>query len=887
MRLIEKYQQMIRACGLIAGFFLILVFVPGKTSLAQEKNEQIRVVAEDWLKAGNFTLEMPVFDTVENLEGDTFNTGDLLTFDYLDIKSLHPIEAEAFSWIGETTNWELLKSNKSNFVRAERRPDKGVNQLAYFAFYVEVKRWMEAEIKISSPQLFEAWLNGELLFSKKKTDEPDSEKTSSSDKEVKLERGKHLVVVKSLKPASNRTDWELKAEVSFPEKDYSRDDLLLTTSPKASMNIHHLLEGTFINNVSLSPSGNYRLMRFSQVRPPEGNKTSWYEVYDSQSERMVHNFKHAGISSVEWCPVGNIITYKTSEKEKSSLWMFNLDTMTEEQLLNDVEDLGGYEWAPDGSFIIYSIREESKDDDSGLKRYEGMPDRWPWWRNRSFLYLLDVKSGITKRLTHGHVTTSLQDISPDSERLLFSQSIPDFTERPYSKQVMIEMSLESMEIDTIWIKKYSANCSYSPDGEWLLVTGSPAFFGKTGINLEKDLIPNDYDTQAYLYNLSTGDVDPITFAFNPSVVKAEWSLYDENKILMIAADRTYRKLFSYDLNTRYFSGIKTGFDVVNSFSAAAMKPVVACTGSGISTPPYAAEIDLDTGVATIIANPRSETFQHVVFGETKDWNFTNEEGVEIEGRIYYPPDFDQEKTYPLIVYYYGGTSPTERSFGGRYPKNMFAAQGYVVYNLQPSGATGYGQEFSAAHVNNWGITVADEIIQGTELFVEAHDFIDREKIGCIGASYGGFMTMLLQTRTDIFAAAVSHAGISSISSYWGEGYWGYLYNSVAAAESFPWNNQDLYVEQSALFQADQINTPLLLLHGGSDTNVPIGESIQLYTALKLLGRPVELIEVEGQDHHIVDYKKRIRWQKTIFAWFDYWLKDQPEWWLNLYPERSL
>ena len=149
------------------------------------------------------------------------------------------------------------------------------------------------------------------------------------------------------------------------------------------------------------------------------------------------------------------------------------------------------------------------------------------------------------------------------------------------------------------------------------------------------------------------------------------------------------------------------------------------------------------------------------------------------------------------------------------------------------------------------------------------------------------MTMLLQTRTDIFSAAVAHAGISSISSYWGEGYWGYLYSAVASANSFPWNNKKLYIEQSPLFYADKINTPLLLLHGSSDKNVPPGESRQLYTALKLLGKEAELIEIKGQDHHILDYKKRIKWQKTIFAWFDRWLKDLPEWWENLYPEKNL
>ena len=76
---------------------------------------------------------------------------------------------------------------------------------------------------------------------------------------------------------------------------------------------------------------------------------------------------------------------------------------------------------------------------------------------------------------------------------------------------------------------------------------------------------------------------------------------------------------------------------------------------------------------------------------------------------------------------------------------------------------------------------------------------------------------------------------------------------------------------------------MLLLHGTDDTNVPPGESRQLYTALKLLGREVELIEIEGQNHHILNYNKRIKWTKSILAWFDKWLKDQPQWWEDLYP----
>ena len=205
----------------------------------------------------------------------------------------------------------------------------------------------------------------------------------------------------------------------------------------------------------------------------------------------------------------------------------------------------------------------------------------------------------------------------------------------------------------------------------------------------------------------------------------------------------------------------------------------------------------------------------------------------------------------------------------------------VIYVCNPSGAIGYGQEFAARHVNTWGKESGDDIIEGTKLFCKEHPFVDDKKIGCIGASYGGFMTQYLQTRTDIFAAAISHAGISNIASYWGGGYWGYSYGECAQYGSFPWNNPDLYVKQSPLFNADKIHTPLLLLHGTADTNVPTNESQQLYTALKILGREVSYVQVEGEDHVVVNYDKRLAWQNAIFAWFAKYLKGDDNWWKTL------
>jgi len=423
---------------------------------------------------------------------------------------------------------------------------------------------------------------------------------------------------------------------------------------------------------------------------------------------------------------------------------------------------------------------------------------------------------------------------------------------------------------------------WSPDGKKIAVSAGASSFGKIGKNVSENTIPNDYDGQVYIFDPESKDVTAITREFKPSVRRTYWSKSDNN-IYLVAENKSFVRLFRYSTRRRNFKELQTGCDVISSGDFAGDKPVAVFTGTSADQNQKLYRIDLEKNIVKEIYDPTKAQYENIRKTSVKEWNFTTSSGKEITGRVHYPPDFDSDKIYPSIVYYYGGTSPVSRSFGGRYPKNLWASMGYIVYVLQPSGATGFGQEFSALHVNEWGKIVADEIIEGTKKFLNDHPFVDPEKVGCIGASFGGFMTQLLVTKTDIFAAAISHAGISSISSYWGEGYWGYAYNAVSAANSFPWNSPDIYINQSPLFYADKVNTPLLLLHGGSDTNVPPGESEQMYTALKLLGKDVEYLRFAGQNHFILDYKKRIKWSNAILSWFDKWLKEEPQWWNDMYP----
>jgi len=867
-------------------FILILSFTLLFFNTQAIENDSIdnKIQIQSFLKVGNFSIFLPSFDTIENIKGKKFEQENLLKFSYLNISRLKPDENQIFQWDdNKNYKWTKISSAKDGFVFASNKKNK-LNKIAYYSSYIHANRWLKANLEIESPQMFEAYLDGKLILSKYSFDKEDAKNVGKKNKELIFENGKHLLIIKTFCNAENFSDWKFAATIK-PSYRFDKEDVDVSISPTQFMDIKHVLEGKSINSASISPNGELVIIRFSETNPPKGKTKRWIEIHNLTDGTIAENFRNANIWSMKWSPDGDKISYVNSGEKGNNLWISDLAKGSDEIILENIENFGSYKWSPEGSFIIFSVSEKPDKNSSGLKKLECMPDRWPWWRTRRFLYKVDVKSKIKQRLTYGQLSTSLHDISPNGKTIIFSQNYPDFTERPYSKQILFSLNLQTLETDTIWKNNYSGSVSYSPDEKKLLVTGGPLLFGNIGNNVTNGKTPNDYDSQAYIYDLKTKNVEAISLNFKPSINRTFWNKFD-NQIYFLAGDKTYTRVFKYDLKEKTFTELPLACDVVDNVSFAKEKPTAVYTGTSISTPVKAFAIDLENNENKTISFPEKDFFENIKFGKTEEWNFNNNEGIEIEGRIYFPPNFDKSKKYPLIVYYYGGTSPTIRSFGGRYPKNLFAAHGFVVYVLQPSGATGYGQNFSAMHVNNWGITVADEIIDGTKQFCEEHSFIDETKIGCIGASYGGFMTMLLTTRTDIFAAAISHAGISSISSYWGEGYWGYLYSSVATANSFPWNNEKIYIEQSPLFNADKISTPLLLLHGSKDTNVPPGESIQLYTALKLLGKTVELVEIEGQNHHITDYKKRILWQKTIMAWFAKYLKEQTEWWNDLYPKNN-
>lgn len=814
--------------------------------------------------AGPYAVAQPWMADSVNIKGEAF-----------DLKQL----------LDSPLSFTLLNKGKE-VSAAQLLADKQQDALHLASFCVSNTQRTKATIAVEGLEQYRLFVDGEQVA------------VNGDKAETILTPSQHTVVIKYLTRKNASAD---KKSIKLTVTAANGAPLSVgDAAAKRAYNIYDVICAPNYPSVSISPNGKFIVVRKTWV-DRKGNNHSISELRNYQTNRVMATFEE----SVKWMPASNKLyfTQKASdssiageEKQDGTLQLITINPLTmEREVLASHLPEGWFQFTPDEKTLIYTLTTEGRKKDPQVYDVKEPEDRQPGWRERSNLAKYDLASGILQPLTFGYHNIYLMDISADSRYLLIGKEEERLTKRPTTLTSFYRLDLGSMnassattpKVETLIEKgEFLNSAQFSPDGKSILVSASPEAFNGIGKNVEEGQTPSMIDTQLYLMTLSDKKVRPLTKDFNPNVQSVDWSKADGN-IYFTAEDKDCVHLFQLNPKSGKFTLLKTPEEYIKSFSLASSAAEMAFSGQSASNADRLYKMNTKALKSQLVDDLSARELKDVELGECKAWNFVNSRGDTLCCRYYLPPHFDAAKKYPMIVNYYGGCSPTSRMFQSRYPHHVYAAMGYVVLVVNPSGATGFGQKFSARHVDTAGEGVAEDIISSTQAFCDEHAFVNLKKIGCIGASYGGFMTQYLQTKTDLFAAAISHAGISDHTSYWGEGYWGYSYSEVSMANEYPWTNKHLFVDQSPLYNADKIHTPLLFVHGTADNNVPVGESIQLYTALKLLGRPTAMVLVDGQDHHIIDYEKRLKWQNTIFAWFAKWLQDDASWWTEMYGDEKM
>jgi dipeptidyl aminopeptidase/acylaminoacyl peptidase len=244
-------------------------------------------------------------------------------------------------------------------------------------------------------------------------------------------------------------------------------------------------------------------------------------------------------------------------------------------------------------------------------------------------------------------------------------------------------------------------------------------------------------------------------------------------------------------------------------------------------------------------------------------------GLEIDGWVMRPADFVPGRRYPALLSIHGG--PHAQYGNGFFDEfQVYAGAGYAVIYANPRGSQGYGEAFAQAVVGDWGGGDYADVMAVLDEALRRSPFIDPDRLGVLGGSYGGFLTSWTVGHTDRFKAACSERAVNCQYTMFGTSDIGSTFNVVEMGGAMPWEDMTRYIERSPLTYAKNIVTPLLILHSEDDLRCPIEQAEQLFVALKKLRREVRFVRFPGENHEMSRSgrpRHRLERFRHILEWF--------------------
>lgn len=366
-------------------------------------------------------------------------------------------------------------------------------------------------------------------------------------------------------------------------REIQRHCLQSRSEAKKRFSLDNTVYGNRAIAVSISPSGKYLLTRYWDNHAAKRSRT-YCELTELKSGKVLLTNLRDGMS---WMPKSDKLYYTVTALTGNDVITLDPATLREETILQSLPEQS-FRWSPNEDFLIYYPREEGVKEDGPLRRIVSPADRIPNSRGRSFLAKYNLADGISERLTYGNHSTYLQDISPDGKYMLYSTSKENITQRPFSLSSLYQVDLETLKVDTLFYEdRFVGGAGYSPDGKQLLLTGSPEAFGGIGKNCGNHPIANDFDTQAFIMDLSTRKIQPITKDFNPTVSPLQWN-HGDGCIYFNTDDGDCKNIYRYSPKDGKFEKLNLETDVTSAFALSEYNPGIAA---------YIGQSDYNAGVA--------------------------------------------------------------------------------------------------------------------------------------------------------------------------------------------------------------------------------------------------------------------------------------------------
>jgi dipeptidyl aminopeptidase/acylaminoacyl peptidase len=593
----------------------------------------------------------------------------------------------------------------------------------------------------------------------------------------------------------------------------------------------------------------------------------WMTTWDgSQTIRVTSS--PDGESSPKFSPDGRYLAFLSSRQggKGSQLWLLDRQGGEAQRVTDLKTGIREYEWSPDGRRIamVMSDPEPSADTTNKkpivLDRYHFKSDAGGYLDSTaSHLYLLDVATRKSELLTPGLYDESGPAWSRDGKWIVFeSKRVPGDLDHSNNSDVFVveARSGAAPRRVTTFDGPDGCPCAFSPDGSMLAyLRGSEPKF--SAYNEERlALVP-----------VSGGAPRILTEALDRPVSSPQFSADGKSVIVLVTDDRT-RYLARIPVAGGAVQKLTDGRRVLGDYSVSADGKIAVLNGTATQPTEVFA---LENGALRQLSHQNDAWLSEVQLATTEDVQFKAKDGNEPHGLLVKPIGYQAGKKYPLLLRIHGGPNGQDaHSFS--LERELFAANGYAVLNVNYRGSNGRGEKYQQAIFADWGNKEVVDLLAGVDGVI-AMGIADPDRLGIGGWSYGGILTDYTIATTNRFKAGISGAGSALQLSMYGSDQYIYQYENELGA---PWKSQDLWIKLSyPFFHADRITTPTLFLGGDKDFNVPVIGGEQMYQALRSLSVPTQMIVYPNQHHGLSLPSFNYDRLQRYVAWYDRFLKGAP------------
>jgi dipeptidyl aminopeptidase/acylaminoacyl peptidase len=589
-----------------------------------------------------------------------------------------------------------------------------------------------------------------------------------------------------------------------------------------------------------------------------------------------------------WSPDGKHILFVRKNEMKSQLWQLSLSG-GEARVLTNLSNgsINNPVFSPDGSkiaFLFHPLGKEIELDKKGKQKTpvsRHIKDIWfrldgeGWFDSEfSHIWIADVSSGKAWQLVKGNYHDSFPCWHPNGKELAFISFREKDWQLRLDEQDIYRVSLINGRLHKVKTPVGpKEGLSYSPDGRSLAYFGHQRPYHSWGaINYLLNTVSTDgsghrlfgANLDRTAYPLTIGDITPSFTVSSP-----HWSS-DGKRISFITSNDGRQSVWETNIANGKTVKITDENAVAIDSSIGRNDDIVIYHGAALEKPDELYSKNLKTNQTKQITNLNSYYINNRDFNVAEEIEFFNGR-QELMGWIVKPPNFRKNKKYPMILNIHGGP----RCQYGRtffHEMQVLAAQGYVVLYTNPRGSQGYGERFADAITAKWGEPAMKDLMSAVDYAISL-GYVDKNRLGVTGGSYGGYMTNWIVTHTQRFKAAVTQRCVSDLSSMFGNSDIGW--DMAVEFGGTPWEARETYIKWSPITYIKNCKTPLLIIHSENDLRCNIEQGDQMYTSLKYLKQNVEYVRFPEEFHGLSRTGRPDRREERlrhIIRWFDKYLK---------------